>query len=195
MGYGAVSPVAFFISTNMIIRNISLEGNELYIATDTIVSGVTVYIDSINNAANIYSTNSEDHDWAISDYTIEMPSGCTIDISTLEPELDTSAFIVNIDGAVAFYYNEEELYQKEICLLTEYCSTCLDKHQKHRETLFLMKHELLKYAKEHDKLQDQIELYKDIARMLNIDVKYNAKVSHSCLCNNKICCGNCCSIC
>ena len=28
---------------------------------------------------------------------------------------------------LGFYYDEKELYNKEICLLTEFCSTCLDK--------------------------------------------------------------------
>ena len=56
----------------------------------------------------------------------------------------------------------------------------------------------MQYAIENNLVEDQINYYIDLARMLNIDFKYNARLN--CLCSGKCkrvvkCCNGCCSIC
>ncbi len=157
----------------------------------------TIYIDIVENEENKYSEKSEDHtykveEFAVADNTISFP------LSWLEPELDRSAFIVNVNGEVAFYYDKKELYYRQVELMTTYCSTCLDKQQKDRMVLFVMKQQLLDYAVANNLLDDQIDYYKDLARMLSIDLKMNVnnkpfKTCVSCnggksrYCNNGVC--------
>ena len=178
----------------MKITDISLVDNTLIITLDSAAGVSKVYIDELGNVKDRYSVVDSDHTWTVTDFT-NQGNIITIDISNLKPELDKSAFTVLINNVLGFYYDEKELYNKEICLLTEFCSTCLDKQQKEREILFVIKYELMKYAKEHELIEDQIATYTDLARMLNIDVKLNALNIRNCRCTNKKCCNGCCSIC
>lgn len=178
----------------MKITNISLVNNTLTITLDSTTEVSKVYIDELGNAKGRYSAVDSDHTWAVTGFT-NQGNTITIDISNLEPELDKSAFTILINNVLGFYYDEKELYNKEICLLTEFCSTCLDKQQKEREILFVIKYELMKYAKEHELIEDQIAVYTDLARMLNIDVKLNALNIRNCKCIGKKCCNGCCPIC
>lgn len=179
----------------MKIENISLIDNTLNITLDQSNDSVSiVYIDSLDNDSNKYSTNSDDHTWSITEFT-KQDNVVSINVEALQPELDTSAFTILIDNTLGFYFDKDELYNKEICLLTEFCSTCLDKHQKEREVLFVIKYELLKYAIENNIIEDQISIYKDIARMLNIDVKLNAQNICNCRCTGRKCCNGCCALC
>jgi len=62
----------------------------------------------------------------------------------------------------------------------------------------MTKYHLMQYAIENNLVEDQINYYIDLARMLNIDFKYNARLN--CLCSGKCkrvvkCCNGCCSIC
>ena len=153
-----------------------------------------VWIDTLDNISNLYEEEDEKHS-----YTVKQSGGSidtvTIDCSTLSPELDTSAFVITINGIQGFYYDKKELYYKEIDLLTTFCSTCLDKHQKERMVLFMTKYHLLQYAEQNGLVEDQIDYYIDLARMLNIDFKYNAKpVCNQCKRIIK-CCSNYCAIC
>ena len=50
-------------------------------------------------------------------------------------------------------------------------------------------------AKENGLIEDQIAIYTDLARMLNIDVKLNAQNICNCRCIGKKCCNGCCPIC
>lgn len=179
----------------MNITSITLIDNILSITLDQSANSVTtVYIDSLDNDENKYSTEADKHTWAITDFN-KQEQTITIDTTDLNPKLDTSAFTILIDNTLGFYYDEKELYNKEICLLTEFCSTCLDKAQKEREILFVIKYELLKYAIDNNLIEDQISVYKDITRMLNIDVKLNAQNICNCRYAGKKCCNGCCSIC
>lgn len=181
----------------MKIANITIEENNVVITLDAAAEVTKVYIDTLDNDANKYSATDSEHIWVITDFTME-DSTITIDYTVLDPELDRSAFTVLINDVLGFYYDEKELYNKEICLLTEFCSTCLDKAEKEREVLFVIKYELMKYAKDNELIEDQISTYRDLARMLNIDTKLNARIPSNCRCNNRKgckCCNGCCSIC
>lgn len=166
----------------MKIQNITLIDSTITITLDSSVTVSKVYIDTLDNIDNLYSDSDDDHSYCVTQPGTSVNS-IQIDSKTLSPELDTSAFIITINGVQGFYYDEKELYHKEVELLTNYCSTCLDKHQKERMVLFMVKYNLLQYAVANDLIEDQINYYIDLARMLNIDFKYNA--------NKAMCTGNC----
>ena len=173
---------------------IEMKDSTIVITLDSAASVSKVWIDTLDNYENMYSAEDDKHSYVVNSPSV---SGTTIQINseTLSPELDTSAFLVTINSSTGFYYDEKELYYKEIDLLTNFCSTCLDKHQKERMVLFMAKYHLLQYAEQNGLVEDQIDYYIDLARMLNIDFKYNAKpVCNQC---NKIikCCSNYCAIC
>lgn len=179
--------------------DIKLIDNMINITVDASLSTSKVYIDTLDNYKNRYSSVDDDHTYVIafpkaSEKTIQ------IDSKELSPELDTSAFTVLIDGVLGFYYDDKELYYKEVELLTTYCSTCLDKEQKEGMVLFVLKKKLLDYAIENDLVEDQIAHYIDLARMLRIDTKFNAQsipvqCSGNCVGLKKNCCNGYCSLC
>nr|DAW32135.1 MAG TPA: hypothetical protein [Caudoviricetes sp.] len=60
---------------------------------------------------------------------VELTEGRSIiylDIDSFDPKMVLNAFTVTIEDSVAFYYDTEELYYKQIDLLCNHCSTCLD---------------------------------------------------------------------
>lgn len=179
----------------MKIKDIKIEDGIINIILDSNTAVSKVYIDNLYNDKNKYSAKDEEHTYAISNFT-QADTLITIDSKTLSPELDTSAFTVLVDGVLGFYYDDRELYYKEIELLTTYCSTCLDKEQKERMVLFTLKQQLLQYAISNDLIEDQIAYYTDLARMLEIDVKHNAQVLCSGKCKRIVKCSNgSCSLC
>lgn len=179
----------------MKIKDIKIENGIISIILDSNTAVSKVYIDNLYNDENKYSAKDEEHTYAISNFT-QADTLITIDSKTLSPELDTSAFTVLIDGVLGFYYDDRELYYKEIDLLTAYCSTCLDKEQKERVVLFTLKQQLLQYAISNNLIEDQIAYYNDLARMLEIDVKHNAQALCSGKCKRIVKCSNGgCSLC
>lgn len=176
---------------------IELVDNILTITLDETTSVSKVWIDTLDNYDNMYSAEDDKHSYVITSPQISRNT-VQIDVETLSPELDTSAFLVTINGSMGFYYDKKELYYKEIDLLTNYCSTCLDKHQKERMVLFMTKYHLFQYAVENDLVEDQVNYYIDLARMLGIDFEYNARLN--CLCSGKCkrvikCCNGFCALC
>lgn len=183
----------------MKIIDINVIGDNIVISLDQDASVSKLYIDTLNNDKNKYSVEDDQHTHIIENVSVSNKT-ITINYKTLSPELDLSAFTVLINGVLGFYYNDKELYYKEIQLLTNYCSTCLDKQQKERTLLFLLKKSLLEYATNNGLIEDQIQYYKDLARMLCIDVKYNIQNSSIMRCNEcsnvkGCCCNGCCSLC
>lgn len=179
------------------------------INVDSRQDGVKIYIDNLYNYDNKYSVKDEDHNVIVTDY-----SGSTayiIELKDLDKEIDLSAFTVSIlansglddnntIAAVGFYYDDKELYYKQVDLLLNPCSTCLNRENKERIALFMLKKDLFDYALAHTNMMDeQVQYYQDLARMLNIDLLYNTKRTKNaeicfsccnCCCNN-----NCCKIC
>lgn len=179
----------------MNIQNITLVDGIITITLDTSATVSKVYIDNLYNSKNKYSNTDDEHTYVVVDPKV---TGNTIQIDSkdFDPELDTSAFTVLINGTLGFYYDDKEIYYKEVNLLTSYCSTCLDKQQKERMVLFTLKYQLLQYAIEHNMVEDQIEYYRDLARMLNIDLESNIKGMCSGQCKRLVsCCNGCCPIC
>lgn len=179
----------------MKITDINIVNNNIVVSVDNTKNISTIYIDSIYNYDKIFSVNNDDHTYAITQFDI-VDNTIQIDLQSNE-DIDTSAFIVTINGISKFYFDKKELYYKSIDLLTEYCSTCLDKEQKEKLLLFMLKDKLLQYAISNDILEDQVNIYRDIARLLKIDVISNKqniikKYNHS---KCKTCCNGVCSLC
>ena len=179
----------------MKITDINIVNNNIVVSVDNTENISIIYIDSIYNYDKIFSINNDDHTYTITQFNI-VDNTIQIDLQSNE-DIDTSAFIVTINGISKFYFDKKELYYKSIDLLTEYCSTCLDKEQKEKLLLFILKDELLQYAISNDILEDQVNIYRDIARLLKIDVISNKqniikKCNHS---KYKTCCNGMCSLC
>lgn len=169
----------------MKILEIKIVDNNLIINTDSNSSVTTLYIDNLYNKENRFEEDAEKHNYIIDNINIT-DAGISIDLDTLEPELDLSAFTVLVNGVLGFYYDDKELYYKEIDVLTNYCSTCLDNAQKETLTLVILRKQLLEYAKEHNMVECQINHYEDLARLLKIDLKSDGAKSN-CNCKNGVC--------
>lgn len=166
----------------MEIINIKIEDNLLTIELDTAAEVTKVYLDSVISNKDYHSDKDEDHEIVINDPEIDNKT-ITIDIS----EYNATSFIVTIVGnntihAVA--YDEKNLYYQKVNLLTSFCSTCLDKHQKEKILMLQFKSQLLDYAMANSLTEDAIQYYTDICRLLNIPS------NHTCCKYNRVqsCC-------
>lgn len=83
--------------------------------------------------------------------------------------------------------NKKNIYNKLVDLLTLYCNTCLDKHQKEKILMCAFKLQLIEYAETND--QDNVEeLWESIARTLGIQLDgVNYKYNNKCNCANGVC--------
>lgn len=125
---------------------------------------VKVYIDSLKNGKNKLSPNDEDHD-----YVLEAEAYGSEGFYIYAPEnfdLKSFTMLVN-DSDLGFYYDELDLYYRQIQDLANNCNTCLDKEQKENIVLLSTRKSLLEYAMEEGSVEDSISLYSDMMRMLN----------------------------
>lgn len=178
----------------MKIINTKLEGNTLTINLDSASSINKVYLDSVLNKNNMYSTVDEDHDIVIYDFTIESDS-IIIDVT----EYEATSFIVNVVGtnnSVAIAIDMKNLYYRKVNMLITFCNTCLDKHQKEKILMCDFKSQLLDYALSNSLTEDAIDYYVDICRLLDIPLKrtcctYN-RIQSCKTC--RVCTNGCCSL-
>ena len=84
--------------------------------------------------------------------------------------------------------DKKNIYNELVNLLTNYCDTCLDKHQKEKILLCAFKLELIDYA-EKNNYDDVDELWESIARTLGIilDGEYKINPVNKCNCSNGVC--------
>ena len=84
--------------------------------------------------------------------------------------------------------DKKNIYNELVNLLTNYCDTCLDKHQKEKILLCAFKLELVNYA-ENNNYDDVDELWESIARTLGVtlDGEYNTSPISKCNCSNGVC--------
>lgn len=83
----------------------------------------------------------------------------------------------------------KELYYKKINMLTSFCDTCLDKHQKEKIIMCMFKSQLLDYALDNNLTEDAQQYYKDLDRLLEIST------SKTCCTNSNLITSNTCSTC
>lgn len=172
---------------------------------DSVDSNLYLYIDTLNNYSNRSSVNPDKHSYRLLVLGTDYSSDVKIDEQRLSIVIDSnklenmcmSAFIATIDNSSQFFFNQADIYYKEVELLCKNCSTCLDDQQIDRMILFLLKQDLLSYAINNNLIDDAVQYYTDIARMLNIclDTKTTFYNNHDCFACNKTCINGVCSLC
>ena len=172
---------------------------------DSVDSNLYLYIDTLNNYTNRSSVNPDKHSYKVLVLGTDYSSEVQIDNQRLSIVIDStklenfcmSAFIATIDNSGQFFFNQADIYYKEVELLCKSCSTCLDDQQMDRMVLFLLKQDLLSYAINNNLIDDAVQYYTDLARMLNICLDTNTKFynNHDCFACNKTCRNGICSLC
>lgn len=84
--------------------------------------------------------------------------------------------------------DKKNIYNELVNLLTTYCNTCLDKHQKEKILLCAFKLELINFAEENN-YDDIDELWESIARTLGVTLgsEHNTTSIKKCNCSNGVC--------
>ena len=172
---------------------------------DSVDSDLYLYIDTLNNYSNRSSVNPDKHSYKLLVLGTDYRSDVKIDEQRLSIVIDStkledfcmSAFIATIDNSSQFYFNQAYIYYKEVELLCKNCSTCLDDQQMDRMVLFILKQDLLSYAINNNLIDDAVQYYTDLARMLNICLDANTTYynNHDCFACNKTCRNGVCSLC
>lgn len=172
---------------------------------DSVDSNLYLYIDTLNNYSNRSSVNPDKHSYKLLVLGTDYRSDVKIDEQRLSIVIDSnklenmcmSAFIATIDNSSQFFFNQADIYYKEVELLCKNCSTCLDDQQINRMILFLLKQDLLSYAINNNLIDYAVQYYTDIARMLDIclDTKTTFYNNHDCFACNKTCRNGVCSLC
>lgn len=172
---------------------------------DSVDSDLYLYIDTLNNYSNRSSVNPDKHSYKLLVLGTDYRSDVKIDEQRLSIVIDStkledfcmSAFIATIDNSSQFYFNQADIYYKEVELLCKNCSTCLDDQQMDRMVLFILKQDLLSYAINNNLIDDAVQYYTDLARMLNIcsDANTTYYNNHDCFACNKTCRNGVCSLC
>lgn len=172
---------------------------------DSVDSDLYLYIDTLNNYSNRSSVNPDKHSYKLLVLGADYRSDVKIDEQRLSIVIDStkledfcsSAFIATIDNSSQFYFNQADIYYKEVELLCKNCSTCLDDQQMDRMVLFILKQDLLSYAINNNLIDDAVQYYTDLARMLNICLDANTTYynNHDYFACNKTCRNGVCSLC
>lgn len=177
----------------MKIINSVLKDNTLTITLDANTSIGKVYLDSILNQNNMYSDEDTKHTHTITDIAIE-DNEIIVDVS----EYEETSFIVSVlttngDRDEIIAIDQQELYLAKVNLLNTYCSTCLDKHQKHVIMMCDFKSQLLNYALDNNLTEDAISHYIDLSRLLGMHSCHNcSKCTNNRICNK--CCNGMCAL-
>lgn len=172
---------------------------------DSVDSNLYLYIDTLNNYSNRSSVDPDKHSYKILILGTDYNSDVQIDKHRLSIVIDStkledfcmSVFIATIDNSSQFFFNQADIYYKEVELLCKNCSTCLDDQQMDRMVLFILKQDLLSYAINNNLIDDAVQYYTDLARMLNICLDTSTKFynNHDCFACNKTCRNGVCSLC
>lgn len=83
--------------------------------------------------------------------------------------------------------DKKNIYNAMVNLLSSYCDTCMDKHQKEKILICAFKLELIDYAERYAQ-GDVDELLESIARTLGISLEDDTVIhSKKCNCSNGVC--------
>lgn len=84
--------------------------------------------------------------------------------------------------------DKKNIYNGLLNLLTLYCDTCMDKHQKEKILICAFKLELIEYAEKYAQ-GDTEDLWESLARTLGIksDGEQHITKSNKCNCVNGVC--------
>ena len=83
--------------------------------------------------------------------------------------------------------DKKNIYNAMVDLLSSYCDTCMDKHQKEKILMCTFKLELIEYAEKYAQ-GDTEDLWESIARTLGVSLEDGTIVhSNKCNCSNGVC--------
>jgi hypothetical protein len=83
--------------------------------------------------------------------------------------------------------DKKNIYNAMVDLLSSYCDTCMDKHQKEKILMCAFKLELIEYAEKYAQA-DTEDLWDSIARTLGVSLENGDTVFTSkCNCSNGVC--------
>lgn len=172
---------------------------------------VIVYIDECTNINNIFCDNVDVHNYMF-DYTNSTITLRRVTLQGEEEEVTALYYyevsiktddIEQLDGNMKYiklyvtttedvndyidgiYYDPEVLYNAEIGMLRNYCSTCLDNLQ--MQTIMLIVHyrQLMEQAITTSHNKEAMQYYLDLCRILHVSIKCNNKIENQC--SNGLC--------
>lgn len=83
--------------------------------------------------------------------------------------------------------DKKNIYIALVNLLSNYCDTCMDKHQKEKILMCTFKLELINYAEQYAQ-GDVDELWESIARTLGVSLEDGTIIPNKkCNCSNGVC--------
>ena len=83
--------------------------------------------------------------------------------------------------------DKKNIYNAMVDLLSSYCDTCMDKHQKEKILMCAFKLELIEYAEKYAQ-GDTEDLWESIARTLGVSLEDGTTIySNKCNCSNGMC--------
>lgn len=83
--------------------------------------------------------------------------------------------------------DKKNIYNTMVDLLSSYCDTCMDKHQKEKILMCAFKLELIQYAEKYAQ-GDTEDLWESIARTLGVSLEDGTTIhSNKCNCSNGVC--------
>ncbi len=151
----------------MKIEKTYIKDKELHIILDRAASITKVYLDGVDNSKNMYSTDDVDHQYVVTVFHTEDNIHYTIDLVNIEDN-GLVVTVISTTKDLAFAINEEAIYFSKIGLFTSFCQTCLDNTQKEKILICELRSNLLKYAINNHLLNDAVQHYKDLSRVLNL---------------------------
>ena len=178
-----------------------------------------IYLDTIDNKCNIYSEKDELHSLVINNEIVEedpvdpeepgdgpeqedpevtpvnenieeTPTANVIEVKNLSDAIYIVT-VVSETNTVNIAIDKKALYLGKVNLLTMFCDTCLDKHQKEKIVLCDFKSQLLEYALANNLIGDAIDLCYGISKLLGLKKSYSncrvSRISNCSICKNGYC--------
>lgn len=120
----------------------------------------------------------------------ETPTANVIEVKNLSDAIYIVT-VVSETNVVNIAIDEKALYLGKVNLLTMFCDTCLDKHQKEKIVLCDFKSQLLEYALANNLIDDAIDLCYGISKLLGLKKSYSncraSRISNCSICKNGYC--------
>lgn len=120
----------------------------------------------------------------------ETPTANVIEVKNLSDAIYIVT-VVSETNIVSIAIDEKALYLSKVNLLTMFCDTCLDKHQKEKIVLCDFKSQLLEYALANNIIDDAIDLCYGISKLLGLKKSYSncraSRISNCSICKNGYC--------
>ena len=126
----------------------------------------------------------------VNENTEETPTANVIEVKNLSDAIYIVT-VVSKNNIVNIAIDEKALYLSKVNLLTFFCDTCLDKHQKEKIVLCDFKSQLLEYALANNLIDDAIDLCYGISKLLGLKKSYSncraSRISNCSICKNGYC--------